>query len=131
MAKVASNPVACQLKSAAARARYSDPAKREALSEACRASMARRRAADPSLVERQREAGCKLGSSGKGGAARRAWCPPEHLPEYSFLVDTKRVPAAEARAMIEDKIANEGAREVARISANLLAAEQKRLRDAY
>ncbi|MBV8971313.1 MAG: hypothetical protein JO290_03365 [Sphingomonadaceae bacterium] len=48
----------------------------------------------------------RLGRMGRASIAQRlAWCPPDRVPEYHRLVRSKRMPAAEARRLIEADIA--------------------------
>ncbi len=49
-------------------------------------------------------------------ATRLSWCPPEYRDDYLFLINTKRMPASEARQIVIDQIAADNARELAELS---------------
>lgn len=62
------------------------------------------------------------------------WCPPELRDEYRDLVRSKRIPAAEARAIIEERIpgtAAHGRRMVAQSQLNMRLKNERDQMQAY
>jgi hypothetical protein len=82
----------------------------------------------PDMMAQRRELGRRVGKSGTGhqrfaaGSPERvaagkaqsrtkmAWCPLEYRAAYRDMVDSKRLPAAEAREAIEAQMATDAAR---------------------
>lgn len=65
---------------------------------------------------------------------RLGWCPPEKRAEYEHLVYTKRLTAAEARAVIEAELpgtAEHARREIASRQLSSRLREERRQREAY
>ncbi|WP_156679375.1 hypothetical protein [Sphingomonas profundi] len=66
--------------------------------------------------------------------AKFGWCPPELRPAYHRLVRTKRIPAAEARRIIEAEIAGtieHARREIASRDLAVRLRQERQRREAY
>lgn len=101
---------------AALKARLNDPANRIRHREAARRA-GRTKAANPEFVAKARQimlervqplsmtpenlAKRDYALTGRlSGESKMAWCPPEYRDEYRYLVHTKKLAGAEARAMV-------------------------------
>ncbi len=73
-----------------------DPEKRERLDK--NVWIARERLSDPEVIARME--GRRAAAGAKRSATVLAWCPPELRDRYFYLVRTKRMKAADARAVI-------------------------------
>lgn len=65
---------------------------------------------------------------------RLGWCPPEWRAEYERLIRSKRLPAAEARAVIEAELkgtVEHARREIASRELSARLREERRQREAY
>jgi hypothetical protein len=126
-AHVNSDPVIAETRRAAIRAKFQDPAHR-ARAVACAIRNGQKAATNPEhrawLIEHGREqyrrylntpeTRAKLDAARPAAARKRsetrmAWCPPELREEYRYWAVSRRKPAAEARAIIEKKIAETNA----------------------
>lgn len=66
--------------------------------------------------------------------ARLGWCPDDRRAEYADLILRKKIPAAEARRMIESELvgtAEHGRREIASRELAMRLRRERDLRDAY
>ncbi|MDG2512435.1 hypothetical protein P7B04_06960 [Sphingobium yanoikuyae] len=113
--------------SIAMKKRMADPVFKARQLSVAHDAMRERLASDPELRARQADICRALGKSGAGRAAqgkgseprRRAaitrrqtmlgWCPPHLLPEYQRMIYSKRMKAADARAIVEGMMRKEEA----------------------
>jgi hypothetical protein len=153
---VSKSPEAEARRIAGIRAKHADPEFRAAHAKRLAESVAKA-SKDPAFIERRREHGrrqyenclsrsdvrarnaapeVRKAASRKTSAKRLAWCPEDLREHYLYLLYTQHIRAAEARVMIEEMIearSPEAAarREVARITAELVAKEARRKAQAY
>ena len=110
------------------RRRMADPTIKAETLKRCHDGLCKKMAADPQMRAEMVERGRALGKSLVGhqhmpanGVARRkavesrlrtmlGWCPPEYLPLYRHLVYSKRMRAADARAIVQQQIKDDQAK---------------------
>lgn len=114
--------------SATLKARLADPGVKAEHMRRCTEGRRRAIAENPEFAAQLREQGRQLGLLGKGfnrhgagsperalagkrcSATKLAWCPLEYRDEYRHLVRIKLLPAADARAIIEQQVRADRAR---------------------
>lgn len=124
----ATSPEKRQKASEAMRRRFDDPAFRARQVRSMCAGLQRALNDDPTMRERLREHGRRIGADNKGNIIRPAgslqrqkaaraqlefylsWCPLEYRDDYRRLVKSYGIKAAEARRMTEELIAADTAR---------------------
>lgn len=125
---LAASPEKRQKASEAMRRRFDDPAFRARQVRSMRAGLQRAMQDDPTIRERMREHGRRVGALNKGNLTRPAgsperqkaaraqsefylgWCPLEYRDGYRRLVKSYGIKAADARRMTEELIAADTAR---------------------